>query len=274
MAKVRQKAIERRANEGDLAKLAIAENSQLIVQRKQLLNQGKMAFKQAAIHLSLYYRNQEGKPEIPPESKLPISLPTRSLRQPNLIAELKTHPALKQLNAYTNIIKLKLGLAENELLPNLDANVSTFKQYGNGGYPLLLPQAAMVGVTFRLPVYRREAKGKIISAQNELQQVHTEIQFLYEQLKNELSNLFVGIHLYQEQVRLLQQELKLARQLQTAETKKFNAGDSNLFLVNQREQASAQVKLNRNNANINLLKLSDLARFFSNTIPIGEGYIS
>ena len=64
--------------------------------------------------------------------------------------------------------------------------------------------------------------------------------------------------------------VKLALQLQTAETKKFNAGDSNLFLVNQREQASAQVKLNRNNANINLLKLSDLARFFSNTIPIAN----
>ena len=123
----------------------------------------------------------------------------------------------------------------------------------------------MVGVSFKFPLFQREAKGKILSAKNELQQINTEVKFLYEQLKNELSKLFIGIKLYSKQVRLLEKELKLAHQLQVAETKKFNAGDSTLFLVNQREQTAAQVELNSNNAKIKLLEISDLARFFSQT---------
>ncbi|MDI9819819.1 MULTISPECIES: TolC family protein [unclassified Legionella] len=266
LARVRQKAIEKRAHEGDLAKLDIAENMQLILQREQFCNQGKIALRQAAIQLSLYYRNKEGKPEIPLESQLPKLLPSRSLNQAKIFAQLEKHPAMKQLQAYTKIAKLKLGLAQNEMLPNLDVTVSTFKQYGSGGDPLLIPQAAMMGLTLKFPLYQREAKGKLISAQNELQEIHTEIKFLYERLKNELSKLFLGIKLYHQQVFLLEKELNLAHQLQAAETKKFNAGDSSLFLVNQREQAAAQVELNWNNARIKLLEMSDLSRFFSNTL--------
>lgn len=265
LAKLRQKAIEKRANAGDLPDLAIAENMQQIIQREQLLNQGQLAFKQAAIHLSLYYRDKEGNPDIPHENKLPALLPQPPTVQPQIVTQLKHHPALKRLLAFTKIVKLKISLAKNELLPNLDATVSTYKQYGSGGDPLLLPQAAMVGVSFKFPLFQREAKGKILSAKNELQQINTEVKFLYEQLKNELSKLFIGIKLYSKQVRLLEKELKLARQLQVAETKKFDAGDSTLFLVNQREQTAAQVELNSNNAKIKLLEISDLARFFSQT---------
>lgn len=270
LARLRQEAIEKRANEGDLPKLAIAENMQQIVKREQLLNQGQMIFNQAAIQLSLYYRDKKGKPQMPLESKLPAFLPNRSLIQSKIFAELKKHPSVKRLQTYTKIVKLKLGLAQNELLPNLDATVSAFKQYGSGGDPLLIPQAAMVGLTFKLPLYRNEAKGKVISAQSELQQIDAEKKFLIEQLKNELSKLFVGINLYHQQVKLLEKEMNLARQLQTAEIKKFNAGDSTLFLVTQREQVAAQVELNWNDARIKLLEMSDSARFFSQTLILDQ----
>ena len=172
---------------------------------------------------------------------------------------------IKKLENYAKIIKLKKNLAENELLPNLDATAYTFKQNGTGGYPLLIPQAAMVGVLFKFPLLQREAKGKVISARNELQQITTEKKFLLDQLKNDLSNLFIGIKIYHQQVMLLEQELELALKVQDGETKKFHEGDSTLFLVNQREQTTTQVKLNWINANVRLHELIDLSRFFSST---------
>lgn len=264
LAQLRQNAIEKRAKEGDLAQLAVTENMQQIVQRKQLRNQGRIALQQAAIHLSLYNRDNNGNPKIPSEDDLPTRLPRRAILESHSVKQLMNHPAITQFHVYKKIIQLKLNLARNELLPYLDANVSTFKQYGTGGYPLLTSQAAMVGLSFKLPIYRREAKGKIISAQNELHQIDAEAKFLYEQLKNELSRLFVGINIYHQQVQLLVKELKLAHQLQTAETKKFNAGDSTLFLVNQREQVAAQVKLNLNNSRVKLAEMRDLVYFFTN----------
>jgi outer membrane protein TolC len=266
LAKTRQKAIVQQANQGDLPKLTITENLQQIVQREQLLNQGNMIFEQAAINLSLYYRDQNGNPKAPRESELPPDVLEHRAHLAEAQLQLKQHPVLKKIQNYSNIIKLKQNLAQNELLPNLDVKAYTFKQNGSGGYPLLIPQAAMIGVSFKFPIFQREAKGKLISALNELQQITTEKKFLFDQLKNELTNLFIGIKMYHQQVILLKKELNLATKVQNGETKKFYEGDSTLFLVNQREQTTAQVRLNCINAKIKLEEMKDLTRFFSSTV--------
>jgi outer membrane protein TolC len=265
LAEKRQKAIVKQATQGALPKLAIAENLQQIVQREQLLNQGKMIFEQARINLSLYYRDENGNPEAPLASELPSDVSEQSAHPAEGLLQLKQHPALKKLQNYSNIIKLKQNLAKNELLPNLNATAYTFKQNGTGGYPLLIPQAAMVGVSFKFPLLQREAKGKLISARNELQQIKTEKTFLFDRLKNQLANLYIGIKMYHYQVDLLNKELNLAKKVQNGETKKFYEGDSTLFLVNQREQTTAQVQLNSINAKVKLAEMIDMARFFSST---------
>lgn len=265
LAEKRQSAIVKQANQGDLPRLAIAENLQQIVQREQLLNQGEMIFEQARINLSLYYRDKNGKPTPPLESELPSDVLEQSVHPADGLLQLNQHPALKKLQNYSNIIKVKQNLAKNELLPNLDATTYAFKQNGSGGYPLLIPQAAMVGFSFKFPLFQREAKGKLISARSELQQITTEKKFLFDQLKNQLANLYIGIKMYHHQVDLLNKELNLAKKVQNGETEKFYEGDSTLFLVNQREQATAQVRLNSINAKVKLAEMIDMTRFFSST---------
>lgn len=88
---------------------------------------------------------------------------------------------------------------------------------------------------------------------------------LYDQLKNELTNLYIGIRRIQQQVAFLKKEYHLALKVQHGETQKFHAGDSTLFLVNQREQVTTQVQLNWINAQVQQEELKDLVRFFSST---------
>ncbi|MDP3561788.1 MAG: TolC family protein [Legionellaceae bacterium] len=263
LAEVRQKAVVQQATQGDAPRLAMAENLQQMLQRQQLLNQGKMLFEQAAINLSLYYRDKEGNPKKPSARDLPPYLSEQPVKPQESMLQLEHHPQLRKLRNYSKIIKLKQNLAKNELLPYLDGTAYTFKQNGTGGYPLLIPQAAMIGVSFKFPVFQRQAKGKLISATRELEQICAERKFLYERLKNELTNLFIGIRIYHQQVRLLHKELNLAHQVQSGETKKFYEGDSTLFLVNQREQTTTQVQLNLINAEVKLQEMNDLVRFFS-----------
>lgn len=68
-----------------------------------------------------------------------------------------------------------------------------------------------------------------------------------------------------QQVAFLKKEYSLALKVQQGETKKFTEGDSTLFLVNQREQLTTQVKLNWINAQVQQEVLKDLVRFFSST---------
>ncbi len=264
LAQKRQNAIEEQALQGDLPKLAISENLQQITQREQLLNQGKMIFEQVSVNLSLYFRDKKGNPRVPSERSLP-SLTKASVFIVGSRAPIIEHPGIKRLNNYANMMKLKRDLARNQLLPQLDATASTFKQNGTGGYPLLIPQAAMVGVSFKFPLLQRQAKGNLIQAENELRQVRIEKKFLYEQLNNEFSNILIGINRSRQQVSLLKKEFNLAQKVQQGETKKFYQGDSTLFLVNQREQMTTQVQLNIIHAQVQLEELKARAHFFAST---------
>ncbi|MGQ3890455.1 TolC family protein [Legionella sp. CNM-4043-24] len=269
LAQKRQDAVVRLAAAGDLPALAVAENQQIIMQRQQLVNQGTMLYEQSAVALSLYYRDEKGQPLLPSVRQLPsaaLAEKPHPMGNPGQTQrELIRHPAIQKLDRYYQIIRLKRNLAKNELLPNLDAVAYTSKQYGTGADPKLLPQAALVGVHFKFPVFRREAKGKIISTTSELRQIETERQLLYEQLNNQFSNLLIALGRYRQQWKLLSQELKLAQQVEAGEAKKFHEGDSTLFLVNQREQSTAQVQLNLINVSVNLQETRALVRFFATT---------
>ncbi|MCE3044660.1 TolC family protein [Legionella sp. 16cNR16C] len=264
LAKKRQRAIEKQASLGDLPELAISENLQQIIQREQLLNQGQMIFEQAGINLSLYFRDPQGNPQVPGEQSLP-ALSSTSNNKAEIQTSLREHPGVKKLNHYANMIRLKRDQARNELLPQLDATAYTFKQNGTGGYPLLIPQAAMVGLSFKFPLLQREARGNLIQAESELRQIHAEKRFFYEQLNNEFANILIGINRSRQQVSLLKQELRLAKKVQEGETKKFYGGDSTLFLVNQREQMTTQIQLNTLHAQVQLEELKARARFFNST---------
>lgn len=266
LAEARQHAIERQAKAGDIARLAISENLQQMTQREQLINQGNMIFEQASIQLSLYYRDAEGHPVVPTKRQLPFNIATMPRSTVKKLPVLSSHPAIKKLSNYSKIVKIKRDLAQNQLMPQLDAAASTFKQYGTGGYPLLIPQAAMVGVSFKFPIFQREAKGNLIQAQSELDQVASEKRFLYDQLRNDLSKMLVGIQRGARQLILLEKELSLAKKVQRGETKKFYEGDSTLFLVNQREQTTTQVQLNTLHVQVELETLKDKIKFFSSTL--------
>jgi len=154
LAQKRQTAIVKQAEIGDLPKLAIVENQQIIMQRQQLVNQGNMLFEQAAVTLSIYYRDRKGQPLIPSMNQLPLNSQIEEPKMDNpgkIRVELIRHPALRKLDKYYQIVKLKQNLAKNDLLPDLDAMAYTSKQYGDGADPKLLPQAAMVGLHFKFP---------------------------------------------------------------------------------------------------------------------------
>lgn len=261
LAKERQQAIEKQASLGDLPKLTISENLQQIIQREQLLNQGQMIFEQAGVNLSLYFRDAKGNPLVPEARSLPDLTSTSYAIE----ASLREHPGIKKLDHYAAMMQLKRNQARNELLPQLDATAYTFKQNGTGGYPLMIPQAAMVGVSFKFPLLQRQAKGSLIQAESELRQVHVEKKFLYEQLNNEFANMLIGINRSRQQVSLLKKELTLAQKVQQGETKKFHQGDSTLFLVNQREQMTTQVRLNTLHAQVQLEELKARACYFAST---------
>lgn len=267
LAQTRQAALVKQAALGDLAKLSVIENQQIILQRQQMVVQAHMELDKAAIALSLFYRDKIGKPIIPAPNSLPaLTMPQKQLISKTIMtahAMLDKHPEVQRLGGLSKIATTEHHLARNELLPQLDTLAFTSKQYGTGGYPLLIPEAAQIGVRFLFPLYQREAKGKLISTASDIRRLKIEQRFVYEKLLNQLGQLAVGLRRLYKQHSLLRDELVMAKAVQRGEFKKFKSGDSSIFLVNQREQITTQTKLNLAQTEIFWWETLSLIRFFT-----------
>jgi outer membrane protein TolC len=268
LAEVRQEAIKKQAHQGDLPLLAITENQQWIVQRQQMVKQGELMFRQAANDLALYYRDSHGQPKIPLPDSLPETVNSSLKIDYQFIMmiqdRMNQHPELRRLKKLYKITHLKKDLAKNDMMPFLDLNAFTSKQYGTNGYPRLIPQAGFIGMTFRFPTFQREAKGRYISATSELRQIKNESQFRFETLMLRLQNLIIGFNISQKQIKLFTQEYDLAKKVEEGERVRFFNGDSSLFLVNQRETTTTQVQINLLNAKIMFNRIKYQIKYYLN----------
>ena len=246
LAKTRQQAVEKRVKEGDVASIDAVENQQFIIQRQQLLNQAKLTFKQASINLSLFYRDECGRSLRPSRTDLPsyeeIKVDIhRHHRKPNQ-KDLDYHPGLEQLRHINKINTILLQLYENQLMPELNLRAYTAKDNGSGD-PKKNPTEARIGLNLKFPLYQREAKGLVIQTKAEIKRVDAKYQLFKDKLEQSLSRLVISSKMLLKQYRLALEQLKLAKQVQVAESKRFKAGGSSLFLVNQWEQNTVQTQI-------------------------------
>lgn len=247
LAKIRQDAIIKRVKRGDLAEIDGVENEQFIVQREKLLSQAEQSFEQASINLSLFYRDKNGKPQKPGSNDLPsfqvVNKISQQIQPKKINLDIiNRHPALKQWFRLRSIQEALLLLATNDRLPILNVRALTAKDNGQGD-PLKNPQKARIGVHFRFPLNMRRARGDIVRAKAEIQRIDTQQQFTYEKLYQSLLNLDVSRRQLRRQYQLAQKQLVMAKKIQRAEYKRFKAGGSSLFLVNQWEQNTVQARL-------------------------------
>ena len=248
LAKERQFALKRRKQLGDSPDIDLVENKRFILKRKENLVHADLKVKQAALSLSLYYRNSLGQPIVPKANQAPrFRFINQSLRKPNrqaIIAEVfAVNPALRILDKLKQITQIDIDLAKNKLLPTLNASLSTKKQYGQDGDPLLKRTNLFAGLTFNFPLYQRDAKGSYGIAVNKYSQLTIQENYLSQQLHVTLEKILSEQQADQHRLALINKEVALAKKIERAERIRFNAGDSSLFLVNQREQTTFSLEI-------------------------------
>jgi outer membrane protein TolC len=182
---------------------------------------------------------------------------------PTLQKALRNHPLLKQYDYQIANNATRLSLAKNEKLPTLNALVYTAKQDGNDGDPRLLDNALFMGIRFYFPLLQREARGKIQAEKANFFKLINERRFTRDKLNQSYQLLKRELIFTKQQLALIQNELVLAERVQYGEDQKFKAGDSSLFLVNQREQAVAQIAFNLIKMQLNEKQVKTTLQYFN-----------
>ena len=245
----REDGLRRQVRDGSRAAIFITENAQNITRRRSLALNAQRDFRAAAFDLSFFLRDNDGETRLPPAARLPGLERISSVPMPDsggaIDRSLALRPELLIIDAALGRAQQRIALSENELKPRLDLNL----EYSNGlgdegeGGPSKNSEDVIVGLTFTVPLQRREAKGRLAQARAKRDALAFERQRLEDQIELELQNILLDLDVARDLAGLARLEMEQAETMREAERQRFENGASDFFLVNLREEAEANARI-------------------------------
>nr|WP_031298616.1 TolC family protein [Sphingobium lactosutens] len=247
LAQNRTQGIQRQVDLGAKPDILLTENEANLVKRQALVVEARQDFRAAAVKLSLYYRDDQGLPVVVDEARLPDAADAFGDLRVDPAFNLESRPDFAILLEEIDKATIKLALARNDMKPRLDLNGEVAKDVGPVGLggSSRTPLEVIVGVTFKVPLQNRKAKGKLAETQAKIDELSVKQRFLAEKIRAEVTALGIEVETANQLVDTTERERTLAERLASAERRRFELGSSDFFLVNQREESatSAEVKL-------------------------------
>ncbi|MFN7925642.1 MAG: TolC family protein [Bryobacteraceae bacterium] len=243
IAAARDHFLRESAQAGQVAAIEVTENARAILQRRSFVVEAERALQQAAIELSLFYRDANGEPVLLSKDRAPEAFPSlRTIDETKFLADveaaIRKRPDLLRVEAQRDRIEVDRKAAMNDRLPGVDFQLGFTAESGRGDVRRG-PNEMKAALVFDLPLQRRTASGKLRDAEVKLRQVAQRGRFARDQVAAEVRDAASAVRAAHERAALIEKELTVARELEEAERARFQLGDGTLFLVNLREQISA-----------------------------------
>lgn len=243
----RTDGIERQVQLGAKPDILLTENEANLVRRQAFVVEARQDFRAAAVKLSLYYRSADGTPVVVDEARLPADANALDGIRSDPAFNLEGRPDFAIMLEEIDKATVKLALARNDLMPRLDLGGEVAKDVGPAGIggTNRTPLEMIVGITFKIPLQNRKAKGKLAETRAKIDELSVKQQFLAEKIRAEVTAIGIEVDTANQLVATTEKELVLAQRLASAERRRFALGSSDFFLVNQREESAtnAEVKL-------------------------------
>lgn len=249
IAVTRDQALLTRVKKGDAAQVDHTDNQRAVFQRQASLVGAKRSLQKAAIELSLYYRNTEGRPILVPDEELPKSFPKPELRKDLKLQEAELlelssqYPDTRVLGLQLQQLGLDQGLAKNQILPKLDFSLSVVRDFGSNPGSTYIPPSSYPSefraqLSFEMPLLLRTPRGKLesISALNKKLELTQDLT--RDRIKAKILDSSQALTAALARVDFIRKEVEFSLKLEEAERRRFQQGDSSLLLINIREQTT------------------------------------
>ncbi len=255
LAEERERALQRQVRAGRGAEVLIVENRENVLRRQALVVEARRQLAAMGQGLSLYYRDEAGNPRVPDPEHLPEEfppVPADLVVDAQRMAEAMdrayaVRPELALVDANLALAENRFRLARNDLKPQLDFRYEIARDFGaiaEGG-PSREETDNILGVVFKIPLQRRDARGRMATAQAEMKALEYERQDLEEQIAVEIRTLRLDLNATRDLVDLAFQEQEQAERMRRLEQTRFENGISDFFLVNTREERAANAQIRR-----------------------------
>ncbi|SDS37102.1 TolC family protein [Christiangramia echinicola] len=258
-AEIRFQGVSSEYEVGEKPAIDTLEAGLSIQSRKLDLQQSKLELINARLDLSNFLWMEgnvplELTPEVVPVEEIQEEL-TKTLNIDELLfsIDLEDHPKLRSLSFEVDILEVEKRLRANKLLPKLDLeynfltnNAEDLNTINNRNYKM--------GVKFSFPLFLRKERGELQLSKLALENAELDLLNARLKLKNDLKSLQNQIIALKEQNSLMNQLVRDYTSMVSAEERKFELGESSLFLINSRENKLISARLKEIEMNFKLLK--------------------
>jgi outer membrane protein TolC len=242
----RNEGIRLRVKAGDLDPPDADDNQRIIVSREAKVIDAARKSTQSAVKLSLFYRDDLGRPVIPATEWVPQFPEPEPVSDEQMSSDiqmaLNMRPELQAIDILQREIDVDYAAAQNDFRPQVDALVTGSQDSGtptsskNDKGPFELE----AGIYAEVPIQRRKARGKMSAIEAKVSQITAKRRMLEDKIATEIQSTHAALSAAWQRVGKARESVRLARYMADVEQKKFDAGSSDLLLVNLREQQAAE----------------------------------
>ena len=225
------------------------DNKRLVVSREIAVVQAMRRFEAAAIELSLFFRNKEtAEPIVAKSDRLPVEFPSHTTRDSSQMAEdidraWIRRPEVRRIELTIQKTNIDRDLAKNNLMPSLELGINA-RQGAGGTRPKDIGREEVEAkVEFKLPLERREAKGRVDVAQAQISRLQNERQFARDRIAADVRDSYSALIAARDTLRQTRINVELAQQLEDAENEKLEHGATDLLALQIREQATFDARV-------------------------------
>lgn len=263
-AQKRESIIKKRVKVGSLAQITLLEAEQQIINREQNFVTSKNKLENSLEIFIRYLNLSQG--EFKEHYKLGDIL---NIEYADIDLEAYIDLAISKradLKMYDfEIKKIDLQKQQTELLkyPKLDIGlygVHDFKD--ENGYK--------VTVNMNFPLERRKFDGEYAQNKNSRRYIQMNKEKEILNIKTSLTNIVNTLHALKSNIESSKEEINLVEKLETSENRKYFLGLSNLFMVNQREIYTLEIKKKALKYNFEYLILEQEANKEVGLVLLGE----
>lgn len=252
LAESRAEFLREQVSRGSVARIELVDNARLVATRQAQVIAEEQKLQSYALSLSLFLRDERGRPLAPAASRLPATLPPPETLAPVALTRgeerSRERPDVAILETTVELLREESRLARNQRLPALDLTVRASQDFGTPrSYAPFADSVnnttVVAGLSFALPVQQRKAKGRIQTLAASTDAVTQQLRFARDAAIAETRTAFVTLTAATEQLALATEARRAAEQMARAERERFVAGMSSVLTVNLREQAAASAAL-------------------------------
>jgi outer membrane protein TolC len=240
-AQIRFNGIKRGVEVGQFAPIDSVEAGIAIRNRQLSFEQTRIKLLKAKLELStfLWLENnipvelQENIiPDVESEASVNDTFNINALVQDSLL--LDNHPKLLSLDFKLQNLEVERRLKANNLLPRVDLQYNFLTETGDQ-INTFNTANYKAGLNFSLPLFLRKERGDLKIAKLKVQDTEFEIDATRINLLNKINALRQELGSYVLQNDITEQMIRDYATMLRAEERKFQVGESSLFLVNSRE---------------------------------------